>query len=283
MTQGPSKPEFSRNTLCMQQDVSIVIPAFNEAQNLPTLIAQIHDVMSTLKDCSYECIVADDASTDDTGRILRELTKSYPALRCVRMTRNSGQSAALIAGMRLATGKYLITLDADLQNNPADIPSLLEALRHADCVCGYRQRRHDSLIRRFTSFLGNRVRRWIVDDGVRDAGCGIKGFRRNCLEHIVPFHGVHRFFASMVRNGGLTVVEVPVTHRPRVHGKSKYGFLNRVFWVLYDFLGVAWLRKRYLLIDCEEEMTKTVANDELNSARAGQSSPSAKIGDTFHE
>jgi len=266
----------------MNKDISIVIPAFNEAQNLPTLIAQIHDVISALKDCNYECIVVDDASTDDTGRVLRELAESYPALRCIRMTRNSGQSAALIAGMRSATGNCLVTLDADLQNNPADIPTLLEALRHADCVCGYRQKRHDSPVRRFTSFLGNRVRRWIVDDGVRDAGCGIKAFRRNCLEHIVPFHGVHRFFAAMVRNGGLTVIEVPVNHRPRVHGKSKYGFLNRVFWVLYDFLGVAWLRKRYLLISCEEEMIHTVGNDEPNNTGDGTTDSPAQVGGIFH-
>ena len=238
----------------MQKKVSVVIPAYNEAQNLPTLIAQVHEAVNPLKDYIYECIIVNDASTDDTDGVLHELASVYPSLRYIRMTRNSGQSAALIAGMRMALGDYIITLDADLQNDPGDIPKILEALQYADCVCGYRQNRHDSSFRRITSFLGNRARRWIVDDGVRDAGCGTKGFRRNCLEHIVPFHGVHRFFAAMVRNGGLTVTEVPVNHRPRIHGESKYGFLNRIFWVLYDFFGVSWLKRRYLIIAYEEEV-----------------------------
>lgn len=258
------------NALNMLDNISVVIPAFNEARNLPELIRQVHEALGTPEGRVFECIVVNDASTDDTDRVLRELTLVYPTLRCVRMVRNSGQSAALIAGMHRAKGECIITLDADLQNDPADIPRLLEALQHADCVCGYRHRRHDSSVRRITSFLGNRVRRWIVDDGVRDAGCGIKGFRRTCLEHIVPFHGVHRFFAAMVRNGGLTVAEVPVNHRPRVHGKSKYGFLNRVFWVLYDFIGVAWLRKRYLIITCEEETLQ-------------EPGVSARIGGISHE
>lgn len=265
----------------MQKHVSVVLPAFNEAQNLPTLIAQIHGAFDKLRDCTYECIIVNDASTDDTDRIIHELASVYPALRYICMLRNSGQSAALIAGMRWAKGDYVITLDADLQNNPADIPNILKGLEDADCVCGYRQDRHDSYFRLLTSFLGNRVRRWMVDDGIRDAGCGIKGFRRNCLEHIVPFHGVHRFFAAMVRNGGLTVAEVPASHRPRIHGKSKYGFMNRIFWVLYDFIGVAWLKKRYLIIGCKEVMLCGSGSSETIDAAPAQSSE-VKIGETRH-
>ncbi len=267
----------------MQKTVSIVIPAFNEAQNLPALLAQVHEVFDVLHDFSYECIVVDDASTDDTGAVLRALAPDYPALRLVRMTRNSGQSAALVAGMRRATGDVIITLDADLQNDPADIPKVLEALQAADCVCGYRQRRQDTFFKRLTSRVGNRVRRWMVDDGVRDAGCGIKGFRKTCLEHIIPFHGVHRFFAAMVRNGGLTVVEVPVNHRSRVHGNSKYGFLNRVFWVLYDFFGVAWLRKRYLLIACEEEALSRNDDTPVNPTGSAPPGTAAETGEFRHE
>lgn len=237
----------------MHKDVSVIIPAFNEAKNLPDLVRGIHISLSPLTGKSYECIVVNDASTDDTDHVLRALAPRYPSLRYVRMLHNSGQSAALLAGMRLATGEYIVTMDADLQNDPADIPRILEALETADCACGYREGRHDHLSRRLTSYLGNRVRRLIVDDGVRDAGCGIKGFKRKCIEHIVPFHGVHRFFASMVRNGRLSIVEVPVRHHPRKHGQSKYGFRNRIFWVLYDFLGVAWLRRRYLVISYEEQ------------------------------
>lgn len=267
----------------MHKKVSVVIPAFNEAQNLPTLIAQVHEALNPLEAYGYECIIVNDASMDDTDGVLRELASLYPALRYLCMTRNSGQSAALIAGMRLALGDYVITLDADLQNNPKDIPRILEGLQHADCVCGYRENRHDSSFRRITSFLGNRVRRWIVDDGVRDAGCGIKGFRRNCLEHIIPFHGVHRFFAVMVRNGGLTVTEVPVNHRPRIHGTSKYGFLNRIFWVLYDFVGVAWLKKRYLIISCEEEMVHKPDEHETSESVYLQHSNTIEPVEVCHE
>jgi len=267
----------------MQKTVSIVIPAFNEAENLPALLAQVHEAFAALLDCSYECIVVNDASTDDTDRILRELACAYPALRYVRMTRNSGQSAALLAGMRRSVGDYIITLDADLQNDPQDIPKLVTALEHADCVCGYRESRQDTAFKRLTSFLGNRVRRWIVDDGVRDAGCGIKGFRRACLEHIVPFHGVHRFFAAVARNGGLTVVEVPVQHHPRIHGESKYGFLNRVFWVLYDFFGVAWLRKRYLILVSEEEMLHQPVSGTTNPSGTAPSYAAAETGEFRHE
>ncbi len=267
----------------MQNKISVVVPAFNEAENLPTLIAQIYEALNPLRDYISECIIVNDASTDDTDDVLRELASVYPSLRYIGMIRNSGQSAALIAGLRRATGEYIITLDADLQNNPKDIPKILAALQDADCVCGYRQNRHDSPFRRITSALGNRVRRWIVDDGVRDAGCGIKGFRRNCLEHIVPFHGVHRFFAAMVRNGGLTVAEVPVTHRPRIHGASKYGFLNRIFWVLYDFVGVAWLKKRYLIISCEEKVMHKPDEHEMPEAEYAQFNNTAKTEKVCHE
>lgn len=254
----------------MQKKVSVIIPAYNEAKNLPDLISGIHVNLFPLTGEYYECIVVNDASTDDTDPVLHVLALQYPQLRCLRMLRNSGQSAALLAGMRRSMGEYIVTMDADLQNDPADLPKILEALERYDCVCGYREGRHDHLSRRLTSYLGNRVRRIIVDDGVRDAGCGIKGFRRACLEHIVPFHGVHRFFAAMVRNGGLSVVEVPVRHHPRKYGQSKYGFFNRVFWVLYDFLGVAWLRKRYLLISCEEQDMPAVSAHTGSASIASQ-------------
>jgi len=236
--------------------VSVVVPAYNEAACLPPLVHAVHAAFEPLKSYDAEYIIVNDGSTDDTAGVLRELALHCPRLRCLHMTRNSGQSAALIAGMRASKGSIIVTLDADLQNDPADIPALLEALQEGDCVCGYRKKRNDTAFRRLTSYLGNRVRRLIVDDGVRDAGCGLKAFRRNCLDFIVPFHGVHRFFAAMVRNGGLTVTEVPVNHHPRKQGKSKYGFFNRFFWVMQDFFGVAWLKKRYLLISFEEDAEK---------------------------
>lgn len=243
--------------------ISIVIPAFNEAQNLPVLLQQIHATFEASGIPLHECIIVNDASTDQTDEVVRGLAQQYLFLRYLKMDRNSGQSAALLAGMRATTGDFIFTMDADLQNDPRDIPRMLPLLEKYHCVCGYRATRQDSLARRLTSYLGNLVRRWIVDDGIRDAGCGLKGFRRECIMHLLPFHGVHRFFASMVRNAGLTVTEVPVGHNPRLHGISKYGFSNRLFWVLFDFVGVAWLKKRYLLISYHEEKVYVVKAEEI--------------------
>jgi len=237
----------------MTRNISVVIPAYNESGNLPELAQAIANVFRDISDCTYECLIVNDGSTDDTRSVLNALTAANPCIRPIHMARNSGQSAALIAGMRLAKGDYILTLDADMQNDPRDFPKIIELLDNYDCVCGYRQKRNDNWLRLFTSRVGNLVRRWIVDDGIRDAGCGTKGFRRACVEHFVPFNGVHRFFAAMVRNGGLTVTEIPVMHHPRLHGVSKYGLANRLFWVLYDFFGVAWLRRRYIRIDVEPE------------------------------
>ena len=239
----------------MSKYVSIVVPAFNEAANLPALVRAIEEVFSHIEDCGYECLIVDDGSTDNTRSLLSEITAVNTNIRPIHMARNSGQSAALLAGMRLAKGDYILTLDADLQNDPCDFPQIIDLLEKYDCVCGYRKKRNDNFLRLITSRVGNLVRRWIVDDGIRDAGCGTKGFRCACVEHFVPFNGVHRFFAAMVRNGGLTIAEIPVAHHPRLHGVSKYGLINRLFWVLYDFFGVAWLRRRYIRIDVEPEAT----------------------------
>ncbi len=237
----------------MEKKISVIIPVFNESANLRPLLSLLEHVFACMDHFQCECIVVNDGSTDDTRPVLEELRRQYSWLRPLHMCRNSGQSAALLAGMRVADGEYIITMDGDLQNDPRDIPGIVKALARYDCVCGYRAQRHDAWHRRLTSWCGNRVRRWIVDDGIRDAGCGMKGFRRNCLEHMVPFNGVHRFLAAMARNGGLSVTEIPVAHHPRKHGRSKYGLGNRLFWVLYDFVGVAWLRRRYIRIDVEAE------------------------------
>ena len=173
----------------MSKYISVVIPAFNEAENLPSLIKAIQDVFTVISDCSYECLIVDDGSTDDTRTLLAEAAQADPHLRPIHMARNSGQSAALLAGMRLAKGEYILTLDADMQNDPHDFPRIIELLEEYDCVCGYRKKRNDNWRRLFTSRMGNLVRRWIVDDGIRDAGCGTKGFRRICAEHFVPFNG----------------------------------------------------------------------------------------------
>jgi dolichol-phosphate mannosyltransferase len=237
----------------MKTLVSVVVPFYNEEDNVLPLAEKIAEVFAGLPDYAYECLFVNDGSTDGTRARLDALAEQDPRVRPLHLKRNRGQSAALVAGMRRARGEYILTLDGDLQNDPCDFPKMLELLKEYDCVCGYRANRQDSWVRRVSSRIGNGARRLILDDGILDAGCGSKGFRRACIEHIIPFNGVHRYFAVMVRNGGLSVTECPVTHHPRVHGVSKYGIHNRLWRGIYDLIGVGWLRRRYVTFRVEGE------------------------------
>jgi len=233
--------------------VSVVVPFYNEEENVPLLYEQIGAVFAELTEYDFECLFVNDGSTDGTRGQLERLREASPHVRPVHLVERRGQSAALVAGMRRARGEYILTLDGDLQNDPRDFPKILELLKEYDCVCGYRANRHDSWVRKVSSKIANAVREAVLKDGIRDAGCGSKGFRRCCVEHIVPFNGVHRFFAAMVRNAGLTLAECPVTHHPRRHGTTKYGINNRLWRGLYDLVGVAWLKRRYVTFKVEGE------------------------------
>lgn len=237
----------------MKTLASIVVPFYNEEENVAPLAAQINAVFAALPDYEYECLFVNDGSGDGTREEIEQLRRSNPHVRPVHLIENRGQSAALIAGMRRARGEYVLTLDGDLQNDPCDIPKVLALLKDYDCVCGYRADRHDDWVRKWSSRIANRVRQWILRDGIRDAGCGTKGFRRRCIEHIVPFNGAHRFFAVMMRTAGFTITECPVTHHPRAHGTSKYGIHNRLWRGIYDLFGVRWLKKRYVTFRVEGE------------------------------
>ncbi len=237
----------------MKKLVSVVVPFFNEEDNVAPLAERIAAVFHDLPDYDYECVLVNDGSTDGTRTQLDALAAADARIRPVHLARNFGQSAALVAGMRRARGEYILTLDGDLQNDPADFPRFLELLRDYDCVCGYRAERHDTWVRKLSSRVANVVRNGLLHDGVRDAGCGAKGFRRRCVAHFVPFNGVHRFFAVMVRAAGLTLVECPVRHHPRRHGVSKYGIGNRLWRGIYDLFGVAWLRRRYVAYQIDGE------------------------------
>jgi glycosyltransferase involved in cell wall biosynthesis len=232
---------------------SVVIPCYNEAENIPVLAQKVEEAFAGLPEWSYECLFVNDGSTDDTRGQLAQLHAANPRMRPLHLVQNLGQSAALVAGMRQARGEYILTLDGDLQNDPADFPRFLELLQHHDCVCGYRAERNDTWVRKASSRIANTVREWVLRDGIRDSGCGSKGFRRECVDHIVPFNGVHRFFAVLVRNAGFTIVECPVAHHPRIHGVSKYGIGNRLWRGLFDLVGVTWLKKRYVHPVVEEE------------------------------
>ena len=237
----------------MKKLVSVVVPFYNEVDNVFPLAERVEAVFAGLDDYEYECLFVNDGSTDGTRQALENLRARDSHVRPIHLTANRGQSAALVAGMQRAKGVYILTLDGDLQNDPQDFPKILNLLEEYDCVCGYRANRRDTFMRRISSKVANAVRGRLLGDGIRDSGCGTKGFRRVCVQHMVPFNGLHRFFAVMVRNAGLTLTECPVHHHPRVHGTSKYGLHNRLWRGIYDLVGVAWLKRRYVAFTVEGE------------------------------
>lgn len=219
-------------------DFSVVIPLFNEVDNVSILQDEIRNALAGRR---YELILVDDGSTDGTpDRVARS-----PEIRLIRFKENAGQSAAMLAGIRAARGAVIVLLDGDLQNDPADIPTLLdEVAKGAGLVCGYRTRRQDSLTKKWTSRVANFVRSRFTGDGIRDTGCTLKAMRRECRDALVPFKGVHRFIPALVKNAGFAIVEVPVNHRPRQFGVSKYGLGNRALRATLDMFGVRWLQSR---------------------------------------
>lgn len=226
-------------------DLSVVIPAHDERPNLEPLLAELRAALAAAGR-SYEILVVDDASGDGTGEALAAEAGRDPCLRPVRLLRREGQSGALAAGLARARGAVIVTLDADLQNDPADLPLLLAALERADVVSGVRAERHDRPLRRLSSRIANAVRRAVLGDSLTDIGCSLKAYRREALEGLPMFVGVHRFLPALCQFRGARVVEVPVRHRSRKHGVSKYGVSNRLWRGIADLWGVRWLKSRLL-------------------------------------
>ena len=225
----------------MQQlAVSVIVPIFNEEENIPILQSELH---AALKDLDYEIIFVDDGSSDRTV----DRIEAAPNVRVIRFEKNAGQSAAIYAGLKIAYGATVVLIDGDLQNDPADVPRLLsEIARGADLVCGYRAKRQDAPLKRMTSRIANAVRSRYTKDGVRDTGCTLKAMRRECVGALVPFKGMHRFIPALVKGAGYRLVEIPVNHRPRRFGHSKYGLSNRALRATADMFGVRWLLSRRL-------------------------------------
>lgn len=220
--------------------LSVIVPLYNEEANLPILQEELRTALSGL---DYEIIFVDDGSVDRTA----ERIETAPNVRLIRFEKNSGQSAAIYAGLTAARGASVVVIDGDLQNDPADIPKLLaEIARGADLVCGYRLKRRDTLVKRATSRIANTVRSRYTKDGVRDTGCTLKAMRRECVSALLPFKGMHRFIPALVKAAGYRLVEVPVNHRPRRYGESKYGLGNRALRATIDMFGVRWLLSRRL-------------------------------------
>ena len=218
--------------------ISIVVPLYNEEDNVAELQLQIGTVLAGR---DYELVLVDDGSTDGTvGRV-----RGSERVRLLRFEKNAGQSAAMHAGIHHSRGDVIVTLDGDLQNDPADIPAMIAKLDEGyDLICGYRAKRKDTTFKRIQSRIANTVRASFVGDGVRDTGCTLKVMRRECREALLLFNGMHRFIPALIRNMGFRVTEMPVNHRPRVHGVSKYGFGNRALKATMDMFGVRWLNSR---------------------------------------
>ena len=234
-------------------DISVVIPAYNEQESVADCVREVRGVLMQIGR-TFEIIVVDDGSTDGTLNVIRDVKATVPELRAIGFQRNCGQTAALDAGFREARGAIVVTLDADLQNDPADIPSLLEKLGEWDAVCGVRTKRADTLVRRLSSRVANAVRNRLTGEDITDTGCSLKAYRREFLIRLKLFEGMHRFLPTLLRLAGARVTETPVNHRPRVRGKTKYGIRNRVFKGLGDLLAVRWMQRRWLRYKIKEEI-----------------------------
>jgi len=225
--------------------LSVVIPVYNEQDNLKPLLEELFPVLNDIGR-TFEVICVDDASTDRSFSVLQELQKKFAELRIIQHTLNCGESAGEATGFAHARGDWIVTMDADQQNDPADIPALLAAPKDADAVCGIRRRREDDWVKRISSRVANGFRNRVTKDTISDAGCTFRALRREALREIPVFNGMHRFLPTLMRLQGFTVVEIGVNHRPRTLGESKYGVGNRMFRGLVDCFAILWWRKRCL-------------------------------------
>lgn len=229
----------------MEPDLSVVLPFHNEAQSLPILEQELQAALAALGR-SWEAIYVDDGSTDDSAAVVRALAGRDPRVRLVRLARHSGLTAAFRAGFGAARGCIIVTLDTDLQFDPAEIATLLEPLDRYDAAVGWRRTRRDPWLKRVSSRLANGLRILVTGDPVRDSACSFRAMHRYCVDAIPPYAGMHRFVPTLLKLAGYRVVEVPVRHRPRRFGRSKYGIRNRTLTPLVDLLVVRWMLARRL-------------------------------------
>ena len=229
----------------MPAEISIIVPVFDEADNVLPLAREVARALDK-EPRTFELLFVDDASRDGTWERIEEARRIDPRVRGVRHARNSGQSAALWTGIQSGTGGIIATLDGDLQNDPADLPRLFAELESVDFVCGWRVNRRDNWLRRISSGIARRARKIVLGADFRDTGCALRAFRRAALDGVFPFNGWHRFLPILVQDHGTAIKEIPVHHRPRAAGVSKYGVWNRLGRGIYDLIGVRWYRKRRL-------------------------------------
>ncbi len=243
-------------------DVSVVIPVYNEEPNLPALWSELRAVLERLG-LGFEVVFVDDGSHDRSAEIIRSFRALDRRVRLVRLKTNSGETAATDAGFKTARGRLVVVMDADLQNDPADIPMLLSHLNHWDAATGWRVDRAagDNVVRRVSSRIANRVRNWVSNETIQDSGCTFRAFRRDCLQDLVLYRGFHRFIPTLLKMRGYRVIEVPIAHRPRRFGRSKYGVLNRAVTSGIDLLVVSWMNARRFRYEIVEDLGRDLVHD----------------------
>ncbi|MFT3785041.1 MAG: glycosyltransferase family 2 protein [Tepidisphaeraceae bacterium] len=227
---------------------SLVIPAYNEQDCVVELLRRIDEALKPMGK-PFEAVIVDDGSKDNTPQLLQQGKQQYPWLRVVRMNQNSGQSAAFEAGFSAARGQIIGTIDADLQNDPEELPRLVKLLEdnpNVDMISGWRKDRQDTKFRQWQSRRANAIRNWISQDNINDSASSLKVYRAHCLKGLKLFNGAHRFFPALVKMRGYTVMETPVKHSHRFAGTAKYGFSNRALRAFIDLLGIRWMKSRYL-------------------------------------
>jgi glycosyltransferase involved in cell wall biosynthesis len=233
-------------------DLSLILPVHDEVENLPVLWPEVEQVLWEISG-TCEIIFVDDASTDGSTEVIRDLLARDKRVRLIRLARRSGLTAAFLAGFAAARGAVVATMDSDLQNDPRDLPRLLAALDRHDAAVGWRRTRRDPWLKRVSSRIGNAVRDAVTGDRVHDSASSLRVMRRECLGAIPPYQGMHRFVPTLLRMAGYRVAEVPVAHRPRRFGHSKYGVRNRARRAFEDLLAVRWMMRRRLRYEVVEE------------------------------
>ena len=232
---------------------SLVVPAFNEQENIPTLLQRVGASLAQMGR-PFEVIIVDDGSTDSTPKLLADGMAQYPWLRVLRMKKNGGQSAAFEAGFTAARGEVIGTIDADLQNDPEELPRLLPMLDEhgVDMITGWRAKRQDSKFRLIQTRIANRIRNWISQETIQDSASSLKLYRAHAIRGMKLVNGAHRFFPTLVKMRGFTCLETPVKHSPRFAGTAKYGFRNRALRAFIDLLAVRWMKSRWLRYEASE-------------------------------
>jgi len=231
--------------------LSLVIPCYNEQENIPTLLARVESALLTIGK-PFEVLIIDDGCTDGSPRLLADAIQQHPWLRVLKLNKNSGQSAAFEAGFAAARGEVIATIDADLQNDPEEIPRLIPMLDGYDMITGWRKDRADTWFRRRQTRIANRIRNWLSQETIQDSASSLKLYKAHAIKGLRLFNGAHRFFPTLVKMRGFTVLETPVKHSPRHAGTAKYGLRNRALRAFVDLLGIRWMKSRSIRYQATE-------------------------------